>query len=116
MIDSGEECQIVQVLSLLSFFSLPRLGPYCSSKAASYILSDSLRPEIETVTDKVRITTVHPYLIDTAMFSSAKIKYPFLMSPLKSTHVAKEIVKATINRETCVIIPKYMTILPVIKA
>ena len=56
---------IVNVLSVLSWFSTPALGGYCASKSAAWSMTNVLRI---TLADKgIRVTALHVGLMDTDM-------------------------------------------------
>ena len=56
----------------------------------------ALVTELDTLgIDKVRVTSVHPYVTDTGMFNNANIKWPMILPILKPEWVADEIIKAT---------------------
>jgi NAD(P)-dependent dehydrogenase (short-subunit alcohol dehydrogenase family) len=56
---------IVNVLSVLSWFSLPGVAPYAASKAACWSLTNGLRLELRP--KNVLVTAVHAGFIDTDM-------------------------------------------------
>jgi len=73
MVDSGEECRVVNLASSAGLNAVPRLAVYAGSKWAAVGWSDSVRLELEQAGHKhVRITTVCPTYINTGMFDGAK--------------------------------------------
>jgi short-subunit dehydrogenase len=73
MVDSDEECRIVNIASSAGLNAVPRLAVYCGSKWAAVGWSDSIRLELEQAGhDHVRVTTVCPTYINTGMFDGAK--------------------------------------------
>jgi all-trans-retinol dehydrogenase (NAD+) len=73
MIESGEECRVVNLASSAGLNAVPRLAAYCGSKWAAVGWSDSVRLELEQAGhDHVRVTTVCPTYINTGMFDGAK--------------------------------------------
>jgi len=73
MVDSGEECRVVNLASSAGLNAVPRLAVYAGSKWAAVGWSDSVRLELEQAGHKhVRITTVCPTYINTGMFEGAK--------------------------------------------
>jgi short-subunit dehydrogenase len=73
MIESGEECRLVNIASSAGLNAVPRMAAYAGSKWAAVGWSDSVRLELEQAGHKkVRITTVCPTYINTGMFEGAK--------------------------------------------
>lgn len=73
MIESDEECRVVNIASSAGLNAVPRLAAYCGSKWAAVGWSDSIRLELEQAGHKhVRVTTVCPTYINTGMFDGAK--------------------------------------------
>jgi short-subunit dehydrogenase len=73
MIQTDEECRIVNIASSAGLTPVPRLAVYCGSKSAAVGWSDSVRLELEQAGHKhVKITTVCPTYINTGMFQGAK--------------------------------------------
>ena len=73
MVESGEECRVVNIASSAGLNAVPRLAAYCGSKWAAVGWSDSIRLELEQAGHKhVRVTTVCPTYINTGMFDGAK--------------------------------------------
>jgi NAD(P)-dependent dehydrogenase (short-subunit alcohol dehydrogenase family) len=88
MIESGEECRVVNIASSAGLNPVPRLAAYCGSKWAAVGWSDSVRLELEQAGHKqVKITTVCPTYINTGMFEGAK--GIFLTPMLKQEDVVK---------------------------
>jgi short-subunit dehydrogenase len=80
MIESKQECRIVNIASAAGTAANPRMSVYCASKWAVIGWSDSLRLELEkTGNTHVRVTTVCPAYISTGMFEGARGP---LMTPL----------------------------------
>ena len=73
MVESDEECRVVNIASSAGLNAVPRLAVYCGSKWAAVGWSDSIRLELEQAGHKhVRVTTVCPTYINTGMFDGAK--------------------------------------------
>jgi len=73
MVESDEECRVVNIASSAGLNAVPRLAAYCGSKWAAVGWSDSIRLELEQAGHKhVRVTTVCPTYINTGMFDGAK--------------------------------------------
>lgn len=61
---------ILNVISALSWFTLPSAGAYAASKAAAWALTDSTR--LELATQGTHVVAVHMGLVDTDMASGAQ--------------------------------------------
>jgi short-subunit dehydrogenase len=73
MVESGEECRVVNLASSAGLNAVPRLAAYSGSKWAAVGWSDSVRLELEQAGHRhVRVTTVCPTYINTGMFDGAK--------------------------------------------
>jgi len=86
MIESKEECHIVNIASASGFVSVPRMSVYVASKWAAVGWSDSLRLElVQAGHAHVKVTTVCPSYVSTGMFAGAK--GPLLTPMLTPEHV-----------------------------
>jgi short-subunit dehydrogenase len=73
MVDSAEECRIINLASSAGLNAVPRMAVYSGSKWAAVGWSDSVRLELEQAGhEHVRVTTVCPTYINTGMFDGAK--------------------------------------------
>jgi all-trans-retinol dehydrogenase (NAD+) len=73
MVESDDECRMINLASSAGLNPVPRLAVYCGSKWAAVGWSDSVRLELEQAGAKhVRVTTVCPTYINTGMFDGAK--------------------------------------------
>mmetsp|Transcript_53914 Transcript_53914/g.109940 ORF Transcript_53914/g.109940 Transcript_53914/m.109940 type:complete len:582 (+) Transcript_53914:125-1870(+) len=80
MMESKEECRIVNVCSAAGLLSNPKMSVYCASKSAAVGWSDSLRLELLfTGNEHIKVTTVCPSYISTGMFDGVK---PPLLTPI----------------------------------
>ncbi|VDL64830.1 unnamed protein product [Hymenolepis diminuta] len=100
------------------------VGDYCASKAGLSALVDSLRLELEAMGmyDKIAVTDIRPYVIDTGMFEGFNSKYtlsPFyrlsILPILKPEYVAKQIVEAIRYRKRIVYIPWIIWLIPLLQ-
>ena len=104
MIESGEECRVVNIASAAGLNANPRMASYCSSKWAAVGFSDSVRLELEQAgLKKVKITTVCPYYINTGMFEGAK-SAP-LLPLLEPQYVVDEVWKNMLKGSAFVVLP-----------
>jgi NAD(P)-dependent dehydrogenase (short-subunit alcohol dehydrogenase family) len=73
MIESGNECRVVNIASSAGLNAIPRMAAYAASKWAAIGFSDSVRLELEQAGhEQVKVTTVCPTYINTGMFDGAK--------------------------------------------
>jgi all-trans-retinol dehydrogenase (NAD+) len=104
MVDSDEECRVVNLASSAGLNAVPRLAAYCGSKWAAVGWSDSVRLELEQAGHKhVRVTTVCPTYINTGMFDGAK--GIFLTPMLEQDEVVAESWKQMLKGGPFVIVP-----------
>ena len=104
MVDSGDECRVINLASSAGLNAVPRLAVYAGSKWAAVGWSDSVRLELEQAGHKhVRITTVCPTYINTGMFDGAK--GIFLTPMLKQEEVVKGAWQEMLKGGPFVIIP-----------
>jgi len=60
-----EQSAVLNVLSVLSWLSMPRIGAYCAAKAAEWSLTNALR--LELAAQGTRVTSLHVGFMDTDM-------------------------------------------------
>jgi NAD(P)-dependent dehydrogenase (short-subunit alcohol dehydrogenase family) len=60
-----EQSAILNVLSVLSWVSLPNIGAYCAAKAAEWSLTNALRAELAP--QRTRVSSLHVAYMDTDM-------------------------------------------------
>lgn len=74
--DKEPKGHIVVLSSLASQIPSAALSDYCASKAAVSALMDSLRFEFENlgVSEKITLTDIRPFVINTGMFAGFKSK------------------------------------------
>ena len=107
---------IVQVVSILGWCGLPRLGHYCASKAAAISTAESLRQELRAQKKTgISVTCVCPYHMDSTMFAGSTTSFPSLLPPLKLERVAERILQAMEEKQFMVALPKVMYLLPIVK-
>jgi len=59
---------ILNILSVLSWFSLPAIGAYCAAKSAEWSLTNALR--LELAEQNIRVAGLHVGYMDTDMTAS----------------------------------------------
>lgn len=89
-----QEGHIICVASCLGLGAVPYLADYCASKAAIIALSESIRLEFSWLT----VTCVCPFLVNTDLFSNARLRFPWLLPPLSVERVVDEICYAIDTR------------------
>lgn len=94
---------IVALSSLASYTGIPRLLAYCASKSGVNALCDGLRPEVAPL--GIRVTTICPGWIETAMTAPVKHSLPDIM-PLD--FAAKRIYSAIRQERTFLAFPRSM--------
>jgi NAD(P)-dependent dehydrogenase (short-subunit alcohol dehydrogenase family) len=60
-----EQSAILNILSALSWFSMPRSGAYCAAKSAAWSLTNALRQELAA--QRTRVSALHVGYMDTDM-------------------------------------------------
>ena len=88
--NSGHICNISSSGGLISN---PKMSVYAASKWSLIGWSDSLRLEMKQLGNKVRVTTIMPYYINTGMFDGVKSKLPILNPEAASLTIIKAIEK-----------------------
>jgi hypothetical protein len=76
-IERGRGGRLAGIGSVAAARGLPTAGPYCASKAALHSYLEALRAEMRP--HRIRVTTVAPGFIDTAMTRDNEVRMPFLM-------------------------------------
>ncbi|CAL8099560.1 unnamed protein product [Orchesella dallaii] len=105
----------IATLSFLgSSSTLPFLASYNASKFAQHGLMATLQDEImkDPWRPDIKFTTAFATFTDTTLTSGQKItyRYPFILSTLDTTYVAKRVIEAIQRNKECVYIPWYMEI------
>lgn len=105
MVESGEECRLVNVASAAGLTANPRMAAYASSKWAAVGWSESVRLELEqAAVEHVKVTTVCPYYVKTGMFEGASSA--FLLPLLEPEDVVDKVWHAMKKGEPMVVMPK----------
>jgi len=74
---------IVSINSMLGLMGLGGASDYCASKFGVHGFHESLRMELaRDDLDGVKVTTIHPYLIDTDMFGGVQSRYRSLFTSI----------------------------------
>lgn len=104
MVESADDCRLVNIASSAGLNAIPRMAAYAASKWAAVGFSDSVRLELEQAGhDNVKVTTVCPTYINTGMFEGAK---GILLTPmLKQEDVVDRSWTAMLAGEPFVVMP-----------
>lgn len=108
---------IVNIVSSAAFTGFPSLSTYTSSKAAALSLCESLKLELRQLNKHgVSVTAVCPWHIGgTGMFQDFQVPAHYLIPPLKTSDVAKRVVRATYDRQFCLLLPAMLWIAVILK-
>lgn len=100
---------IVTVASAAGHAPITRVADYCASKYANVGLEYSLRLELTQagLDDQIAMTIVKPYLINTGMFSGARVK---LLSQLEPDFVVDKLIEGVLYEREEVFLPSIMSI------
>jgi short-subunit dehydrogenase len=96
---------LVGIASVAGYRGLPGAGAYCASKAAAIVYLESLRVELRE--SGIRVVTVCPGYIDTAITAANPYPMPFIMS---AERAATKVASAISRRRKFVVIPWQMAI------
>ncbi|KAK3932887.1 Epidermal retinol dehydrogenase 2 [Frankliniella fusca] len=103
---------IVAVSSMCGQMGCTNLAPYCASKFAVRGFMESLaveqhdlRPDMD---DKVRFTTIYPYMVATGLVKSHTVRFNGLMPILNPKVVAEEVVSAMRRNQTEISVPGWL--------
>ncbi|RUS71132.1 hypothetical protein EGW08_021111 [Elysia chlorotica] len=100
---------IVTVSSMLGLAGLNRVVDYCTSKFAATGFSEALNLELRDIgVTGVNITTVHPYLVDNAMFAGATTRFPSLFPPVPEEYLSEKILAAVLSNRSVLCVPRLM--------
>ncbi|GFS22589.1 retinol dehydrogenase 10 [Elysia marginata] len=108
MIESNRG-HIVTVSSMLGLAGLNGVVDYCTSKFAVTGFSEALKMELRDMgVTGVNLTTVHPYLVDNAMFAGATTRFPSLFPPVTEKYLSQKITAAVLSNRSVLCVPKLM--------
>jgi all-trans-retinol dehydrogenase (NAD+) len=105
---------IVTIASLAGMFGTSKLVDYCASKYAAVGFDEALRNELkcDEATKNLNTTLVCPYYINTGMFDGVASKIVPILQP---EPVVNDIVAGVLTNQECIIIPRYVYLLILIK-
>jgi NAD(P)-dependent dehydrogenase (short-subunit alcohol dehydrogenase family) len=111
---AGVECRLLNLASAAGFTPNPRMAAYAGSKWAVIGWSDSVRLELgQAGIDKVQVTTVCPFYVNTGMFEGAK-SVPFIPI-LEPDNVVDESWKGMCAGQAFVILPRTVVLSEMLK-
>ncbi|XP_019765008.1 short-chain dehydrogenase/reductase family 16C member 6 isoform X1 [Dendroctonus ponderosae] len=101
---------IVSLSSMAGLIGCANLVPYCASKFAVRGYMESLSDELRftNTNNKIKLTCVYPYMVDTGLCKKPRIKYEKVMPLLSPMDVAQEIYNAQTNGKREITIPGYL--------
>ncbi|XP_066254897.1 short-chain dehydrogenase/reductase family 16C member 6-like [Euwallacea similis] len=101
---------IVSISSMAGLIGFTNLVPYCATKFGVRGYMEALFDELKLTNPKNRIkmTVIFPYMVDTGLCKRPKIKYETLMPLLSPKDVAEEILDAQCKAKLEVTIPNYL--------
>ena len=108
---------IVNITSIAAHTGFPVMSVYCSSKAAAFSLSESLKLELHQLKKNgVAVTAVCPWHIcGTGMFQKFNIAMHLLFPALRPKDVAKKVVRGAYDRKFLLILPSSFRLLAIVK-
>ena len=106
---------IVTIASLAGQAGTNKLIDYCASKSANIGMDEALKVElmVQGLDSKIKTTLICPYYIATGMFQGVQSKVVPILEP---EFVADETVKGILMNKSVVILPRWCTILIVLKS
>ncbi|XP_077019314.1 short-chain dehydrogenase/reductase family 16C member 6-like [Tamandua tetradactyla] len=107
---------LVCISSVAGLCGIGGLSDYCGSKFAAFGFAESILNELHSQDrNEIKTTIICPYFIKTGMFEGCKTKYPFLLPQLEQEYVAQTIIKAILEDQVYVTMPKLTYPLLVLK-
>lgn len=103
---------IINIASAAGLMSNPKMSVYCASKHAVIGWSESLRLELEEISNNLRVTTVTPSYISTGMFDG--VRSP-IVPLLKPEVAAKQVIDGVKSNAIFVRMPKIVYSVPFLK-
>lgn len=101
---------IVSLSSMAGLVGFRNLVPYCASKFAVRGYMEALHEELRLTNpnNKIKLTCIYPYMVDTGLCKRPKIKYEHLMPLLSPKLVAEKILETQVNGITETTVPSYL--------
>jgi all-trans-retinol dehydrogenase (NAD+) len=109
MIDSGKG-HIVCVSSMAGKSGHPNQVAYCTSKYAVTGMMTALSEELRYYkNDGVKVSTVHPIIMNTTLAQRPRVKYNFLFPIIDVKYAAQVVVDGVLRNEKAIYIPRHLT-------
>lgn len=100
---------VVALSSCAGLLGLKNLAPYCATKFAVRGLMESLWEELrENPNNRINLTTICPYMVDTGLCKKPRIRFGNLMPLLVPRFVAEQIMKAQRTNAAEISIPGFI--------
>lgn len=100
---------IVNMASLAGYFGIWHLADYCASKYALCGLEEAMYYDMGLYKmDGVHSTIIHPFFMNTGMFSGVEVGYPTVLPILEPEHVMKCCMDAILTNQRYVFSPGYI--------
>ncbi|CAH1121636.1 unnamed protein product [Ceutorhynchus assimilis] len=108
---------VVALSSMAGILGLVNLVPYCASKFAVRGLMEGLHEEfrLDNPCNKVRFTTVYPFMVDTGLCKFVDVTYPVVTPMLKPEFVADKIFESQTLEKRNVALPGYINLAVMLK-
>ncbi|PID41831.1 MAG: short chain dehydrogenase [Gammaproteobacteria bacterium] len=94
--------QVVAISSVAAFRGMPSSASYCASKAAISTYMEAL--EVELHHSGIKVTTLYPGYIDTAINQKLKSR-PFLVDVAKGSRIMVDLIEKGVARSTVPVYP-----------
>jgi all-trans-retinol dehydrogenase (NAD+) len=104
---------IVNIASASSYTANPNMSVYAASKWAVMGWSESLRLELERLSNHLHVTTIAPSYINTGMFKG--VSAPLLTPILEPETIVSKIIEAVEKNKLLVLEPAIVKSLPILK-
>ncbi|KAG5682537.1 hypothetical protein PVAND_011884 [Polypedilum vanderplanki] len=102
---------IVGLSSMAGLMGLRNLVPYCGSKYAVRGIQEALSEELRASSNgnsKIKFTTVFPYMVDTGLCKTVKIRFDNFMKLVNVSEAAAAIISAQRKGLEEITIPRYL--------
>ncbi|XP_015789654.1 17-beta-hydroxysteroid dehydrogenase 13-like [Tetranychus urticae] len=105
---------IVTMATVASFFGVPKLTDYSATKAAVYMLHETLACELMRAgLTGIKCTAICPFLVNTGMFDGASSK---LISTLEPEYIAEKVIHAIRTEQFILVLPRIVYYLMVLRS
>lgn len=70
MVEQGDDCWVVNTVSLAGLITAPYVGPYYASKQAAMAISECLEFELRAVDSPIKVVTINPGWVNTSLLDA----------------------------------------------